>query len=127
MKNAPARPYLSLAPLFECFYHSHHHQQLSLPASVIMFRENETKSNKKDKIQKYLNQKGFLPVKSNFKCPDLHSEDINIQKKCISKTDAPKRLNGTTNQSGTTGGIVWGPYQGSLAHLEASGGLRSQI
>ena len=50
-----------------------------------MFRENETKSNKKDKIQKYLNQKGFLPVKSNFKCPYLHSEDINIQKKVHTK------------------------------------------
>ena len=55
-----------------------------------MFRENETKSNKKDKIQKYLNQKGFLPVKSNFKCPYLHSEDINIQKKVHTKNGRPK-------------------------------------
>ena len=92
-----------------------------------MFRENETKSNKKDKIQKYFNQKGFLPVKSNFKCPYLHSEDINIQKKCTPKMDAPKWLNGTSNQSGATGGIDWGPYQGSLVHLGASGGLRNQI
>ena len=55
-----------------------------------MFRENETKSNKKDKIQKYFNQKGFLPVKSNFKCPYLHSEDINIQKKVHTKNGRPQ-------------------------------------
>ena len=31
-----------------------------------------------------------------------------------------------SNQSGAVGGIIWGPFQGSWAHLGASRGLRSQ-
>ena len=31
-----------------------------------------------------------------------------------------------SNQSGAVGGIIWGPFQGSLTHLGASRGLQSQ-
>ena len=37
-----------------------------------------------------------------------------------------KDLEINSNQSGAVGGIIWGPFQGSLTHLGASKGLRSQ-
>ena len=39
----------------------------------------------------------------------------------------PESQEMTSNQSGAVGETIWGPFQGSLAHLGTSGRLQSQI